>query len=92
MFGIGEKIHHAYLMWWKFHGYGDAVPTTFGHTMTIFTYIASLLILISGFMAINKKKDKYSEFIIKFSSSSLILGLLLLTVLLISPYGELVRR
>ena len=95
LFGISEKITHALWQWYKFYGYsnnGHIGNTTLDVSIVIFTYIASISAIFVGFIICKKSPDKPSRFLAKYSAVSLTTGIIALSILLISPIGQLVHR
>ena len=91
LYGISDKLIHAAWQWYKFYGYSNDGHTTVNASMALFTYIISIVTLMIGYCINKKYHEKFANLTIKYSSYSLFSGILLLTVLLISPLGQLVR-
>ena len=89
LYGIGERVIHAYHQWQHFVGYSNNGHTTLNQNFVAFTYIVSVLLIFMGFYIFRSSKVSYIKYISIGGSSSLLLGLLCLSTLLISPYGVL---
>jgi hypothetical protein len=91
LYGIGDKVIHASWQWYKFYGYSNEGYTTINISMALFTYITSIITIIIGYRLYKTPHGKLTDLTIKYSSYSLFSGILLLSVLLISPLGQLVQ-
>jgi len=90
--GIGEKIYHALWQWYKFKDFSANGHTTISYTMAIATYLLSALLVTVGIFLAKYREDAFVKLTCKISTASLIIGILSLSVLLLSPLGELVSR
>lgn len=91
-FGIGERIYHALWQWYKFKGFSSDGHTTVSYTMAIVTYALSVLLIGVGLFLAKCKGGAFVNLTGKISSTSLIVGVISLSLLLLSPLGELVLR
>lgn len=90
LYGISDKVIHAFWMWYKFKGYSNDCHSTIDLKVAIFTYLISVLTIITCNYLYKKPTGKFTKLTIKYSSYSLAWGIILLTVLLISPLGKIV--
>ena len=87
--GIGEKIYHALWQWYKFKDFGGGGHTTVSGTMAMATYTLSALLVGAGMFLVNCPGGKFVNLVGKISTVSIVTGVLSLSVLLLSPLGEL---
>ncbi len=90
--GIGERIHHALWQWHHFKDYSGNGHTTVSYTMAIVTYALSALLIGAGLFLAKCQGGVFVNLAGKISTASLIIGVLSLSLLLLSPLGELVPR
>ena len=90
--GIGERIYHSLLQWYKFKDYSGNGHTTVSYTMALVTYSLSGLLITLGFFLAKCQGGLFVNISGKYSAVSLVIGALCLSLLLLSPLGELVSR
>ncbi len=90
--GIGEKIYHALWQWYNLKDFSGDGHTTISYTMAIVTYLLSALLVAMGIYISKHQENAFVKLTCKISTVSLIIGILSLSVLLLSPLGELVSR
>ena len=89
--GVGERIIHAIIQWVKFRDDIDG-HTTISYSMAVVTYVLSgISIMIALFLA-TRAGENFVSISGKISGTSLLIGVISLSVLLVSPLGELVTR
>lgn len=92
-YGIGERTHHAWWMWYKFKDYGRSVPTDMSYEMVSITYgLSAVLILTSLIIKKYIAARSFSAHVNSISAGMLIFGLIWLTFLILSPFAILVKR
>lgn len=90
--GIGERIYHALWQWYKFKDFGSVGYTTVSYTMVLVTYAMSALLIVAGLFLAKYRDGTFINLACKVSTASLTIGVLSLSLLLLSPIGELVSR
>lgn len=90
--GIGERIYHAIWQWYKFKDFSGNGHTTISYTMAVATYTLSALLIGTGLYLAKCQSGTFIKLTGKITTTSLIIGVLSLSLLLLSPLGELVPR
>jgi len=90
--GIGERIYHAFWQWYKFKDYSGNGYTTISYGMALVTYVLSGLLMALGLFLAKCQAGSFVTLSGKYSSAALAVGILCLSLLLLSPLGELVKR
>jgi len=86
--GIGERIYHAFVQWWKFKDYSDNGRTTMNRSMVMATYVISTASIAISFVLTKTQSDLFVVVTGRLAAILLMVGVVALTVLLASPFGE----
>ncbi len=89
-YGIGERAFHATWQRYKFYAYSNDGHTTLSINMILLTFVISIITLIIGFSLYKKAMDKLTLLTIKYSSYSIVAWLFILSMLIISPFGQII--
>ena len=92
IYGVSETVYRIIKDWRKFYGNDYIGGITLGTTMVSFTYLASLFIIVLSFLVIRKTNDKFTLALSKSSIGLLSTGIIVLSLLLVSPFAELYPR
>jgi hypothetical protein len=92
-YGIGERTHHAWWMWYKFKDYGGGGGTDMSYEMVGITYVLSAILILSSFV-IRKHivARSFSSYVNSIAAGMLIIGILWLTCLIVSPFATVIKR
>ena len=88
--GIGERIYHAVLQWYKFKDHSGNGHATVSYTMAFVTYVLSGVLIALGIFLAKQQAGSFVKQSAKVAITSLGAGVLSLSLLLLSPLGELV--
>jgi hypothetical protein len=88
LYGVSERIYHGIYHSWKFSTFPE-VTMSFGSEMTIITYVFSFIIIFSNDYLRSKESSRGLRSIFLISNCLMIGSLIVLSLLLVSPIGEL---
>ena len=91
LYGVGERFLSALWMLYKFYGSnGDGI--SLGVLMTLITYLVSFGLIAVSRVMYTKSDDKVALSLAKVTSYIVCSGLMLLTILLVTPLAHLYSR
>ncbi|MCG7530754.1 hypothetical protein MHM98_05210 [Psychrobium sp. MM17-31] len=91
LYGVGERISSALWRLYKFYG-SNGEGITVGTSMALITYVVSICLIVVSGVIYKKSNDSIALALARLSSFILLFGLLLLTLLLLSPLAYFYSR
>jgi len=91
LYGVGERFLSALWMLYKFYG-GNGEGISLGVSMTLITYLVSFGLIAVSRVMYTKSGDTVALSLSKVTSHILWFGLMLLTILLVTPLAHLYSR
>jgi hypothetical protein len=91
--GIAERTYHAWWMWNKLKDYGGDGHTDMSFEMITFTYVVSIVLASFGFyFGRHSRQGVWLRCLNNIGIIMLLLGVLWLSMLLLSPFAVAVKR
>ncbi|WP_226749666.1 hypothetical protein [Alishewanella maricola] len=91
LYAVTERVTSALWSLYKFYG-SNGEGISIGSSMALITYVVSICLLVALAAIYKKSDDRIALLLSKVSAFTLLFGLVLLTVLLVSPLAHFYPR